>query len=414
MSLIVTNAVLDGKRVSICCDDGVISRIGRSIDPHRGSDIIDACGMAITPGLVNGHTHAAMTLFRGYGSDLQLQEWLHDWIFPAEARLRDEDIYWGTRLAIAEMLRSGTVHFFDMYFQAPVVAQAAVDSGIRATIGEGLFDMGDRGEFDRLQHLAERSVTSLSSFGDRVRPALTPHSIYLVSERSLQWIAEFSTEQKLPVHLHFCETTREVEEWRARRPERPVEYLARLGLLHERTLLAHACVLDLSDFKTIAGSGATVVTNPVSNAKLGGPVFPYSLASEGHTPIGLGTDGAGSNNSLDLLSDAKFFSLLQKQANADPALLPAAETLAIAQGQRSALLGGRAIEVGAPADFLLVDTTKPEMTPGDPVDNLVYSASGAVVHTTVVAGAVVMENGGVPELDEIVGNVRRCARRLRG
>ena len=169
----------------------------------------------------------------------------------------------------------------------------------------------------------------------------------------------------------------------------------------------------MSDFKTIAGSGATVVTNPVSNAKLGGPVFPYPLASEGHTPIGLGTDGAGSNNSLDLLSDAKFFSLLQKQANADPALLPAAETLAIAQGQRSALLGGRAIEVGAPADFLLVDTTKPEMTPGDPVDNLVYSASGAVVHTTVVAGAVVMENGGVPELDEIVGNVRRCARRLR-
>ncbi len=413
MPLFVRHAVLDGNDVDLVCDGGTIAAIGRSVEPPVDARVIEARGMAVEPGLVNAHTHAAMTLLRGYGSDVQLHEWLHDWIFPVEAGLTEEDVYWGTRLAIVEMLRSGTVHFFDMYPHSAATARAVVDGGIRATIGEAIFGGDDPEGLERVLGDAEEATETLRRCGDRVKAALAPHSISLTGEPALAWIARYSGEHQLPVHLHFCETVREVEEWSASRRERPVDYLARLGLLHERTLLAHACVLDADDFTSIAAAGATVVTNPVSNAKLAGPPFPYPAARAAGVRIGIGTDGAASNNSLDLLSDLKTFSLIQKQLASDPAVLPAAEALAIARGQRSPLLGGGPIEVGGPADFVLIDTTLPEMVPGGITDNLVYGASGSVVDTVVVDGVAVMQGRRVEGQDDIVGAVRDRAARLR-
>jgi 5-methylthioadenosine/S-adenosylhomocysteine deaminase len=428
VGLIVTDAVLDGERVSLRCDGGVIT----SITPASGTpvaaaarhaeaptvadgadEVVDAGGMAVLPGFVNGHGHAAMTLLRGLGSDLQLQEWLEDVIWPAEARLTEEDVYWGVRLAAVEMLRSGTTHFFDMYWHPTATARAAEDAGLRATVGAPLFDGRNPSRLSALTDAALASLDALEPFGPLITPSLTPHAIYTVSEESLAFVAETAAERDLIVHTHLSETRREVDDWLADHDVRPAFHLANLGLLGPRTILAHGNHLDDDELDLIAERGATIVTNPVSNMKLAGSrIFPYSTATARGIPVGLGTDGASSNNSLDMLSDLKVFALIQKHDNADPGALRAADALAVAQGRRSALLGGEPLRVGGRADFVLVDTSSPAMTPGPLVDNLVYSATSEVVDTVVIDGHVRMRHRQVDDLEEILGHVRERAARL--
>lgn len=415
MGLVVTSAELDGRTVDLRAEDGVIVAIGPDIAaaPNPGDEVIDAGGMALVPGFVNGHGHAAMTLFRGYGSDLQLQEWLEHKIWPAEARLSDEDSYWGTLLAALEMIRSGTTHFFDMYWHPRAVARAAEEMGLRATVGAPLFDGQNPAGLSALRDTALESLEHLAGCGPLITPSLTPHAIYTVSGPSLEWVAEAAAERDLLVHIHISETRREVDDWMKEHDDRPAVYLDRRGLLGPRTLLAHGCEFDRDEMTLVAERGATIVTNPVSNLKLAGSdVFPYPLAKECGVALGLGTDGAASNNSLDLLADLKVLATVQKHAGHDPTVLPAADALAIAQGRRSTLLGGHPIAVGAPADFLLIDTSLPQMNPGDLVDNLVYAASGEVVDTTVVAGRVLMRGRVIDGADEVIREARRCAARV--
>jgi 5-methylthioadenosine/S-adenosylhomocysteine deaminase len=261
---------------------------------------------------------------------------------------------------------------------------------------------------------AERSLDALVGAGPRVKPTLGPHSIYLVSEKSLQWVAELSAERDLPVHIHLSETEGEVHDCVAAHGVRPAAYLDRLGMLTSRAILAHGVWLDDDELKLIGERGATIVTNPVSNLKLAvGGVFPYATARGHGISVGLGTDGASSNNSLDLIQDMKHLALIQKHAERDPAAMPATEAWAVATGKHAPLLGqpGR-LAVGDPADFLLVRTDAPELTPGDLVANLVYAAAGAVVDTTVVAGAVLMRGGEVPGEDEVRAGALASARRL--
>jgi 5-methylthioadenosine/S-adenosylhomocysteine deaminase len=415
MSLTVTNATLDGDVVNVRVAGDTIEAIGADVSADPADDLVDAGGMALVRPLVNGHTHAAMTLFRGFGSDLQLQEWLQDMIWPAEARLTDDDCYWGTRLAALEMVRSGTTHFFDMYWHPGATARAARDAGIRATVGAPLFDGGNADGLASVRSTALESLDELADAGPLVTASLTPHAIYTVSEPSLKWVAETAAERDLLVHIHFCETIRECDDWKAQHDETPTDFLDRIGLLRANTILAHGCVLDDVDLETIADRGATIVTNPVSNLKLAnGRVFPYPAAARHGVPVGLGTDGASSNNSLDLLSDLKVFSLVQKHDAFDPTTLPAGTALEIAQGRQSNLLPSAALEPGAPADFLLVDTSLPEMNPGELIDNLVYAATGDVVDTTVVAGRVVMRHRQIDGADEVVAEARRCAERVLG
>jgi 5-methylthioadenosine/S-adenosylhomocysteine deaminase len=237
--------------------------------------------------------------------------------------------------------------------------------------------------------------------------------VYSVSERSLRWVAERAAELDIPVQIHLSETAEEVEHCVAEHGIRPAELLDRCGLLSERVILAHGVHLNDAELELITERGATVVTNPVANLKLavGGP-FPYRSARERGVALGLGTDGPGSNNSLDLLADAKTFALLQKNEAADPAAVTAAETLEIATGQRSGLLGGRPLAAGGPADFLLVRATSPELALGSLDAGLIYAASGAIVDTTVVAGRVLMRGGVIEGIDEVVGKTRERARGL--
>jgi 5-methylthioadenosine/S-adenosylhomocysteine deaminase len=411
-SLTVSGAVLGGETVGLRCKEGTIAAIGPEVSPKPGEETIDAGGAPLLPALVNGHTHAAMTLFRGYGGDLPLMRWLREKVWPVEAKLEDEDVYWGTRLACLEMIRTGTGTFWDMYWQPQATARAVTEAGLRATIGMPLFDVD--GDTEGMQSRVLEALDALEAFGPRIGMAFAPHSIYAVSERLLRWTAERAAERRLPVHIHLSETAREVEDCIAAHGVRPALYLDQLGLLGERTVLAHGVWLDRAELERIAERGATVVTNPVANMKLAvGGVFPYPAARRARVAVGLGTDGAGSNDSLDLFADLKAFALAQRHAAEDPTVVPAAEAVQIATGALAPLLaGGRPLSVGAPADFLLLRPGAYEIGLGELDADLVYAASGSVVDTAVVAGRVLMRGGQVAGAEEVVARAAERAARL--
>jgi 5-methylthioadenosine/S-adenosylhomocysteine deaminase len=410
----VGDALVDGATVGVRCVDGAIEAVGPDVAAQAGDETIDAAGMPLVPALVNGHTHAAMTLFRGYGGDLPLMRWLEEKIWPVETKLEAEDVYWGTRLACAEMIRTGTARFWDMYWQPEATARAVEDAGLRATIGGPLFDADGRTEETQARVIAE--LEALAGRGPGIGVALAPHSIYTASEELLRWAGETAAERRLAVQIHLSETEREVSDCVAAHGERPAAYLDRLGLLGERTVLAHGVWLDDAELELIAARGATVVANPVANMKLAvGGVMPYPAARRAGVAVGLGTDGAGSNDSLDLLADLKLFALSQRHASGDATVVPAPEALEIATAARAPLLagpqGGRLVP-GAPADFLLLRGEVPELGLGDLASDLVYAATGSVVDTTVVAGRVLMRGGEVEGVEEIVARAAERARRL--
>jgi 5-methylthioadenosine/S-adenosylhomocysteine deaminase len=411
--LLVTDARLpDGGRVGLrCAPDGTIAALGPDVVAATGEEALDAAGAVLVPPLVNGHTHAAMTLFRGSGGDLPLMPWLEERIWPVEARLEAEDVYWGTRLACLEMIRSGTTRFWDMYWHPEATARAVADAGMRATIGAPMFDQGrDAGA---AQTEARASLETLAAFGGPVTAALAPHSIYMVSEGSLRFLAELSAESGAPVQIHLSETKPEVDDCLGEHGLRPAAYLDRLGLLSDRTVLAHGVWLDDEELDLIAARGATVVSNPAANMKLAvGKVFDYPSARAARVPVGLGTDGAGSNDSLDLLADLKLFALAQRHAAADATAISVEDAWAIATGAKAPRLGATPLAVGAPADFLLLDPNAPELAIGDLHADLVYAADRTAIDTVVVAGQVLMRGGAQPERDEIVARARERAKRL--
>jgi 5-methylthioadenosine/S-adenosylhomocysteine deaminase len=416
LGLAVENATLDGKRVGLRAEGGVIVAVGEGVEPEPGDRVLEGARRALVPGLINSHTHAAMTLFRGYADDKPLMDWLENYIWPAEARLTAEDVYWGTRLACMEMIRTGTVAFWDMYWQPGATARAVQDAGLRATIGAPLIDGDDPAGTEALRKAAAAGFAELDGAGPRIASALAPHAIYTVSGPSLEWIGEHSRETGVPVHIHLSETENEVRACLEKHGVRPAEHLDRAGLLGPDTLLAHCVWLDDHERELIAASGATIVTNPNANMKLAvGGTFDLPAASAAGIPIALGTDGAGSNNALDLLGEVKQLALAQKLAADDAAALPAAEAWAIATGARAPLIGASpAIEVGAAADFLLVDLDSPALALGELEAGLVYAADASVVDATVVAGEVLLEGGRLTADDaaEVVAGARAAAERL--
>ncbi|MDX6609544.1 MAG: 5-methylthioadenosine/S-adenosylhomocysteine deaminase [Solirubrobacterales bacterium] len=424
--LTVTGAVLDGETVGLRCVDGKIAALGADVTSEAGDETIDAAGAPLVASLVNGHTHAAMTLFRGYGGDLPLMRWLREVVWPIEAKLESEDVYWGVRLACAEMIRTGTTHFWDMYWHPGATARAVTDAGLRATIGGPLFDA--EGGTEAMQETALRNLDELAGFGEGVAATLAPHAIYTVSEGLLRWAAEMAAARELPIQIHLAETEQEVNDCLERHGVRPAVYLDRLGVLGDRTVLAHGVWLDQAELELIAERGCTVITNPVANMKLAvGGFFPYPPARRAGVAVGLGTDGPGSNDSLDLLADLKVFALSQRHASGDPTVLPASEAWQIATGAAAPTLRDgsnethvshlrhekrASLEIGARADFLLLRARSPELSLGDLHSDLVYAASGSIVDTTVVGGRVLMRGGEVPGSEEIVARGVERSRHL--
>jgi 5-methylthioadenosine/S-adenosylhomocysteine deaminase len=415
LSLAVSGAELDGETVGLRAEDGLIVELGPEVEPRPDDEVIDAAELLLASPMVNGHTHAAMTLFRGFGDDMPLMEWLETKIWPAEAKLEPEDVYWGTRLACVEMIRAGTTKFFDMYWHGAEVARAVVEAGLRAAISSVVIDQLDPAKGKALRPEVLELLDELAEADPRIEPSLGPHAIYTVSAESLRWIAEVAADREIPLQIHLSETEQEVSDCIEAHGKRPAAYLDELGFLGERTALAHGVWLDEDELELIADRGATVIANPAANMKLGvGGVLPYPAAARAGVAIGLGTDGVSSNSNLDSFEEVKLFALSQKHASGDPATLPAAEALAIARGMRSPVLGGTPLEVGEPADFLLLRASDPELSAGDLDADLVYAAAGSVVDTTVVAGRVLMRGREVEAAEDTVAQVRARARRLTG
>ena len=413
MSLAVLGASLDGEPVGVRAEDGLIAEIGSSVEPRAGDEVIDATGLLLCPPMVNAHTHAAMTLFRGFGDDMPLMEWLETKIWPAEAKLAPEDVYWGTRLACIEMIRSGTTRFVDMYWHAVEVARAVRDSGMRALVSAVVIDEGDPARLPRIQDDVLASIDQLQEFAPRVTPSLGPHAIYTVSAESLEWLGGLSLDRGIPFTIHLSETESEVQDCLEAHGKRPAVYLDDLGALGPRTLLAHGVWLDGDELDLVSERGATVVANPAANMKLAvGGLLPYPQAARSGVALGLGTDGVSSNSNLDMFEEVKLFALSQKHTSGDASTLPASEALAIARGLRSEVLAGTRLAKGEPADFLLLRGAEPELSVGDADADLVYAASGSVVDTTVVAGEVLMRGREIPGTEEVIAEVRERAARL--
>ena len=261
MGLTITGCELEGETVTIRCDDGLIAELGSGVEAADGDEVIDGSGFLLCPPLINAHTHAAMTLFRGFGDDRPLMDWLENYIWPAEAKLEPEDVYWGTRLAAAEMLRSGTTKFVDMYWHSSEVARAARDTGIRRSSARCSSMASIRSGATACERTRSRRRRA-AGFGPLVTPAFGPHAIYTVSGESLRWLAETAGERELMLNIHLSETKGEADDCVTAHGKRPANYLDELGFLGPRTVLAHGVWLEPSELELIAERGATVASNP--------------------------------------------------------------------------------------------------------------------------------------------------------
>ncbi len=441
MRILVKDALLDGKPCSLLLEEGKISWIRDSAEEHprreiapaipgpdpvpdtpRGTDsdvdrVLDARGLHAFPSFRNAHTHVAMVLFRGYGDDMPLMDWLRTRIWPAEARLTAEDVYHGARLGIVEMIRSGTTFFNEMYWHRDAIERAVQELGVRAVLGGILLDLGDpealEAQQEELEHLARNAPRT-----GRVKVALAPHSIYMVPPHVLERVGELARKHDLLVHIHLSETEDEVRTCLEANGCRPAIHLQRTGLLGPHLVAAHGQFLDDSELELFGEAGATIVTNPTANLKLAtGGIFPYAAARRAGVRVCLGTDGAASNNNLDLVEEMKMAALVQKHREADATVLPAEEALALATSNPAGLFESASgtLAPGEPADLVLADFSSPGTQPvHDPISTLVYAASGRCVRTTICGGRVLMHEGRIEVCDEseVVAEAVKVARRV--
>ena len=420
-SVLIAGAIIDGSTVDIAIDEkGTIAGIGEDARKAIDADIvIDGSERLAVPGLVNTHTHAAMTLLRGYADDMLLQDWLSQKIWPLEAHLTGDDVYWGTKLACLEMIKSGTVAFNDMYFFMDRAAAAAAEMGMRATFAYGFIDLGIPEKREAEIGATETLVRQIKSLDNpRIKAAVGPHAVYTVSPDGLRWCAEFAEEQGIGIHVHLSETEKEVIDCVAQFGKRPAALLDECGCLTPRTVAAHCCWLDEAECRLLGERGVSASHNPASNMKLAvNRAMPYHWLKQAGANVCLGTDGCSSNNNLDMFEEMKFAALLQKFAWNSPTLLPAGEavTMATTAGARALGTGPGTLTVGAPADIVLVDARAVCSTPlYHPNSNLVYACNGDAVMTVFCQGRVLMHERTVPGEEAILEGAAAAARSLVG
>jgi 5-methylthioadenosine/S-adenosylhomocysteine deaminase len=415
MSILIKSAELNGVATDIYIEGNRIQRIASTID-QPAETVIDGRRKAVIPGLMNMHTHAAMTLFRGFADDMPLTPWLTEKIWPNEAKLTDEDVYWGSKLACMEMIKSGTTTFFDMYHKLDATLAAVEETGLRAVLSEVCFDHFDLRRTEKCKQHITRRFQSLPAHSSRIRFAIGPHAIYTVSGELLQWICRFAAEQDVPVQIHLAETEEEVRQCRQRFGTTPIDYLYRLGVLSPRLSIAHALYVDDEEIAMLAGQDVKVVHNPASNMKLAsGYRFKYEEMRAAGVTVGLGTDGCSSSNNLDMVEVMKLASLLGKAWRKDPQAMPCEEVFRAATCAGAAITGEKTgmIAEGYLADLCLIDLFSPVFTPNfNFISNLVYAANGSCVDTLICDGKLLMQNRKVPGEAEILEHTARIAREL--
>lgn len=405
MSLLIKGVELNGSPADVYIEGKYIKQIGADL-PVTADQTINGHRKALIPGFVNAHTHAAMTLFRGFGDDMPLMPWLEQKIWPNEAKMTREDVYWGARLACLEMIKSGTTTFYDMYQKFGATADAVEEMGLRAVLSGVCFDHFDPELAEKSKHSIRKLYAGMDEYSPRIRFALGPHAIYTVSGELLQWIHAFSEEHAVPVHLHLAETEMEVQNSVKRFGLSPVRYLYKLGVLSPRLLIAHGIYVDDDEIRMLADHDVKVVHNPASNMKLAsGMQFKLKEMCDAGLTVGLGTDGCSSSNNLDMVEAMKLASLLSKAWRKDPEAVPAGQIFRAATEQGASIFGlktGRIAE-GYLADLCLVDLNLPAFTPNfNFVSNLVYAANGSCIDTVICDGKVLMQDRKVPGEEEIL------------
>jgi 5-methylthioadenosine/S-adenosylhomocysteine deaminase len=374
----------------------------------RGRKETELSGFLVLPGLINTHTHAAMSCFRGLADDLPLSRWLHEVIFPAEAAtVSPEMVYRGTRLACIEMLKNGITTFCDGYFFEEAAARAALECGIRAILGQGVLDFPtpDQPDPSRSRERVEAFLDAFPQGTDRLRPSIFCHTPYTCRPETLQWAKGLSNEHGILFQIHLSETAAEVEDMVQRYGERPAFHLDRLGVLDDRTLCAHAVWLDPAEIELLAARQARISHNAESNMKLASGVAPVPRMLAAGIKIGLGTDGCASNNNLDLFSEMDKVAKLHKVIHRDPVVCPAPRVLAMATRDGAVALGWDdaigSLEVGKKADLIAIDLNQPHLTPlYDPASHLIYAVKGSDVRHVWINGDMVVRDREVLKLNE--------------
>lgn len=412
MKLLIKEVELNGVTTDIYIENKYIKQIGSGLSV-AADKIIDGRRKAAIPGFVNTHTHAAMTLFRGFGDDMPLMPWLEEKIWPNEAKLTKEDVYWGAKLACLEMIKSGTTTFFDMYHKFHATAEAVEEMGIRAVISSACFDHFQPELSEKSKKTVQKLYHEMDRYSQRIHFSVGPHAIYTVSGELLQWTHDFAKEHNVPIQLHLAETMGEVENSLKQFGATPVRYLYKLGVLSPRLIISHGIYVDDDEVRMLADYGVKVAHNPASNMKLAsGMHFKFNEMRRAGVQVGLGTDGCSSSNNLDMVEAMKLASLIGKVWRNDPEAVTAEEIFQAATQEGAAFIQLKAGQIaeGFLADLSLVDLNMPAFTPNfNFISNLVYAANGSCIDTVICDGKILMQNKTVPGEDEIMERAARVA-----
>lgn len=389
------------ENVDLLIEDGKIAGLGKGFDTS-GHEVIDCSSKVVLPGLVNAHTHVPMAILRGISDNKMLQDWLEEDIFPAEEKMDEEDAYCGSLLGITEMLKTGTTTFNEMYGYLEIVAEAVERTGIRAVLSRGVLDIDGEGR-ERIDEAI--SFASRYQEHELITPGFAPHAVYTVSEEALLELKDYSRIFDAVYHIHVAETDREVDNCISETGMTPVQYLDSLDLVDENLIAAHGVWLTDKDIETISMKGGSVVHNPVANLKLGSGIADVPELLENDVEVAIGTDGAASNNTLNLFEEAKIASILHKRN--DPGKVTEQDILDMITVNGARALGLEdeigSIQVGKKADLVTVPLDDPSMIPvndkRDVVSHLVYSFNGSVSET-IVNGELIVRNGRLSHLDE--------------
>jgi 5-methylthioadenosine/S-adenosylhomocysteine deaminase len=410
---------------ALAIDGDAIVAVGAKeeiLSSYQGRDTIDVPHSVIMPGLINAHTHSAMTCFRGIADDKELMDWLNNYIFPAESRnVNPELAYWGSVLACAEMIKSGTTTFSDMYIFEEETARAANQAGMRCLLGEVLFDFPSPNFKTPAEGLAYTEKL-IQRWADHplVNIMVEPHSLYTCSPDLLKSAKNLADRYQVPLSTHFLENRAEAKQLKEKFGKRATTFLKEMGILDERFFAFHCVVMDEEDMRVFADHGCKVVHNPESNMKLASGVAPISAMLQQGIVVGLGTDGCASNNNLDMFQEMDTAAKLEKSARLDPTVMSARTVLRMATCDGAKVLGldrlVGTLDVGKKADLCIIDMNKPHLTPlYDEYSHLVYTVGGADVDTVLINGKMVMKDRRLLTIDEeeAMRRVREIALRVK-
>ncbi len=400
-TLIISDEI---KKSSILIVDDSIQEISTALNEKDAEKVIDGTNKITMPGLINTHSHVAMTLLRGEGDDQSLQTWLQEYIWPKEANLNEELVYLGSKLAMAEMIKTGTTTFNDMYFFMEETAKAVDETGMRAVLGYGMIDLFDEEKMKSELKVTEKLIKNChNTCQNRITVAVAPHAPYTCSEELLVKSKEMASKNDLKLHIHVSETKKEVEDLINDKGETPFKYLDNIGVLDSNTIAAHGVWTTDDEMDILKEKEVSIAHNPSSNMKLASGIAPVTEYLEKGINVGIGTDGVSSNNNLDMFSEMKLTAFLQKVKTLDPQVLTTRDTFKMATKNGAKALGINAgsIQEGKLADIVMVDTLVPHMTPQrNALSNIIYSSLGTDVDTVICNGQILLENKELKTINE--------------